>query len=110
LIPGESLRAWKFLLLALNEAYDRRSVDLLLTLDKLGKMLCSGDGVVNFAPLIASQLVSCSGGGQVTPLDLTKYAYYLSLSEKGIAFVSAWKAGDQKTAVSSLRGETEVNA
>ena len=37
-IPADSIRAWKMLLLALNEAYDRRSVDLLLALDKCGAL------------------------------------------------------------------------
>src|SRR5262245_54602352 len=34
IIPLSSLRAWKHLLLALNQAFDTRLVDLLLTLRK----------------------------------------------------------------------------
>lgn len=36
-IPTESLRAWKVLLLAINEAFDRRSVDVLITVYSLGR-------------------------------------------------------------------------
>ena len=34
-IPADSLRSWKLLLLALNEGFDRRSIDLLLALKRL---------------------------------------------------------------------------
>src|SRR6478752_867236 len=34
-IPSEAIRTWKMLLLALNEAFDRRSVDILLSLDAI---------------------------------------------------------------------------
>src|SRR5215470_10277210 len=33
-IPLESVRAWKMLLLALNEAFDKRQIELLLMLDQ----------------------------------------------------------------------------
>jgi hypothetical protein len=58
-IPTDSLRAWKMLLLALNEAFDRHSIDLLLTIDKVGYIdWISGDGVHTYAPLVASNLIS----------------------------------------------------
>lgn len=110
LIPRDSIRAWKFLLLALNEAYDRRSIDLLLTLDKVRMVRCSGDGLVNFASLIASQLVDCDGWGQATPIDLSKFAYHITLSAKGRVFVDAWKAGDQKAAIESLETQPKGEA
>jgi len=37
-IPHESLRAWKILLVGLNEAFDRKSVDILLALKKVSKI------------------------------------------------------------------------
>ena len=53
-IPIESLRAWKHILLSLNSAFDRESVDLLLTIKKLGAISISADGVLQCAALIAS--------------------------------------------------------
>src|SRR6266705_1039150 len=37
-IPRESLRAWKLLLLALNQGFDRQSIDALLALRRLGNL------------------------------------------------------------------------
>jgi hypothetical protein len=56
-VPVESLRTWKMLLLALNEAFDRHSVDLLLALDITGIVYVSGEGVLECASLIAAGLV-----------------------------------------------------
>lgn len=56
-IPVDSIRAWKFLLLSLNEGFDRRAVDLLLALDKVGPVYVSGEGLLECSALIASGLV-----------------------------------------------------
>jgi hypothetical protein len=53
----ESLRSWKLLLGALNEGFDRRSVDLLLLLDRMPLMM-TADGVLQFATLIAADYVA----------------------------------------------------
>ncbi len=45
------------LLLAINEAFDRRSVDLLLALDLTGMLFVSGEGVLECAALIEAGLV-----------------------------------------------------
>jgi len=113
-IPRESLRAWKLLLLALNEAFDRRSVDILLALAKFGGVMIWGDGLLACASLVASGFVEVdqmteiveTGGGFWSPATVTKEErvakYWMVLSAKGRAFVSAWKKGDQKTAVGAL--------
>jgi hypothetical protein len=45
----------------LNEAFDRRSIDLLLMIDRLGEISrIYGDRVAVYAPLVASDLVSIS--------------------------------------------------
>jgi len=52
-----SIRACKMLLLALNEALDKRQVELLLMLDKVKALWICSDSVVNFAGLLASGMV-----------------------------------------------------
>ena len=104
-IPIASLRAWKYLLLALNEAFDRRSVDLLLALHRLNSHYVTGDGVLRCAQLVASGLVVVRPGQH----DLADGApawdrggpplYTLSLSERGIRFVEGWLEGDQEQAI-----------
>jgi hypothetical protein len=90
-IPIESLRAWKMLLVTLNEAFDRRGIDLLLALDKMGELALSGG---DCAPLVASDLIdirSVSNGPVVT--------YFAKLNKKGKLFVEGWIAGDMSKAI-----------
>lgn len=94
-IPLQSLRAWKYLLLALNEAFDRKLVDLVLTLHKVKEIHVSGDGVFQCSPGIASDLIR---------LETRQHSddYWVSLSEKGRRFVQAWEQGDQRAAVEAV--------
>jgi hypothetical protein len=94
-IPIESVRAWKMLLLAINEAFDRRSVDLLLALDLTGMLFVSGEGVLECAALIAAGLVH-PGSHNVAGVIPT---YSVSLTEKGSVLVASWKQGNQVRAV-----------
>jgi len=107
-IPRESLRAWKVLLLALNEGFDRRSVDTLLALDVLGGVMVWGDGLLACASLVASGLVEVDEKSELVETEgflsgsykehrVAKY--WVELSAKGDAFVEAWKRGDQDAAV-----------
>jgi hypothetical protein len=98
-IPTESLRAWKMLRLALNEALDRRSIELLLLLDRLKSHFVSGDGLLRFGSLIASSLVHSRI--DLRPMELRSY-YHDELSEKGKRFVEGRKKGDQQAALSEL--------
>jgi hypothetical protein len=96
-IPTESLRAWKMLLMALNEGFDRRSIDVLLTIEKLdGVTEITGDGLPTYAPLIASNLVTVV----MLHAALTGHALYrASLTERGKLFVEGWRKGDQRAAI-----------
>ena len=120
-IPRTSLRAWKTLLLALNEGFDRRSVDTLLALDILGQVTVWGDGILGCAALVASDLVQVrtekafaqreeltglfvrvadeNEGVRRTRMDSPIQVYWLRLSSKGRSFVAAWKNGNQDAAI-----------
>jgi hypothetical protein len=92
-IPRESIRSWKMLLLTLNEGFDRRSVDLLLALEKTGKVAISADSLLlGCGSLIASSLVDFSA--------LDHHTFWVELSAQGRLFVEGWKSGDQQAAVS----------
>jgi hypothetical protein len=107
-IPRQSLRAWKFLLLALNEGFDRRSVDTLLALDVLGGVMVWGDGLLGCAALVASGLVDVDEKAELIERDSVFFGphkerqvakYWVKLSTKGHTFVQSWKRGDQAAAV-----------
>jgi hypothetical protein len=99
-IPRESIRAWKMFLPALNQAYDRRTVDLLLMLDSANdEVIVSGDGLLRCAPLIAGELVTQQMMAGEFPDGVISASYHVQLTAKGKAFVAAWKAGDQKLAI-----------
>lgn len=112
-IPRASLRTWKLLLLSLNEAFDRRSVDMLLALDHMNGVMVSGDGLLNCAPLIASNLITVdererpiNDGSSMFGIHgyLRKEVekYWIVLSPRGCQFVDAWKSGDQNDAITNL--------
>jgi HNH endonuclease len=104
-IPMQSLRAWKQLLLALNEAFDRPSVDTLLTLSKLHKLYVTGDGLLACVSLVAGGLIDVLHGQHYSEPGEYQWdfggapIYTITLSERGKSFVAAWKSGNQIDAV-----------
>jgi hypothetical protein len=106
-IPLESVRAWKMLLLAMNEAYDRGSIDRLAALDSVGQVYVSGDGLLSCSDLVAGKLLVVTPWGiPVTggPSIQTQVPFYrLTLADRGRALLKAWKAGDQMAAVDSFK-------
>lgn len=108
IITPEAVKTWKMILLSLNEGFDRRSVDLLLFLGKQGEHFVSGDGVLEFASLIASDLVSVAGGvkrggGGPWSGSIPVTLYEVRLTDKGRRFVENWKKGDQQGAIGQLQ-------
>jgi 5-methylcytosine-specific restriction endonuclease McrA len=119
-IPGDALRTWKVLLVALNQATLKQAADRLLFmasreaqgLSGLGEdefLQLTGDGVAQFADLIVAGLVearfheSSSGGGGFPPYQL----FSVWLTEKGAQLVQGWKTGrldDVRAALSGRKG------
>jgi hypothetical protein len=83
---------------ALNSAFDRDSMDLLLYLHQRGDAphWYSGDGVLRFAGLFAAGLVQF-GRQSAADTFANMYAscHEVVLSQKGTLLVEAWKAGDE---------------
>ena len=103
-IPVTSFRAWKMLLLTLNEAFDKKSLDILLALDKLGKInRITGDGVIDLAPLVASGFVEVKDSQNIIQSasrgQQYEVVYCAELTSEGKLLVDSWKEGDQETAV-----------
>jgi len=103
MIPLESIRAWKMLLLALNQAFDRQTINSLLALDRVESLAIQSDSVLSLASLIAAGLVYLVEAHYLAPIT----SYVVRLSEKGKLFVKAWKEGDQKQAVQQAGKQTE---
>ena len=104
-IPIESLRTWKMFQMSLNEAFDRRSINLLITIARQKCIDMSGEGVIECSSLIASGLASSKiflhaqgprGNRAGMPV---KSIYKVELTEKGRLFYDAWMKGDQKEAI-----------
>jgi len=93
-IPRESIRIWKMMIVSMNSAYDKSSIDDLFFLKKLPRhnLVISGDGVLQFKKLIASGLVNFKrfvhNGPQIN--------YEVWLSEKGHFLLDAWKNGNNE--------------
>jgi hypothetical protein len=100
-IPKSAISHWKGMLLALNHAFDRDGMDLLLflhhTKDKF-PIWYSGDGVLKFARLIAAGLVECSGlaSCNVGFGQMPTSSHKVYLSKMGTLLVEAWLSGDEE--------------
>lgn len=95
-ISIESLKTWKFLLISLNEGFNKNSIDVLLAISELKGFSVSGDGFLQVACLITGGYLSirtqiCGAGGY----------FSLRLTDKGKLFVEAWKNGNQSAAVNA---------
>ncbi len=93
-IPLVSVRAWKHLLLAMNHAFDKRLIDLLLALRKLEAVFVSGDGVLQCGEGVSSGLIEVVF--RVQPEN-----YLVRLTPKGRDFVMNWEAGNEQAAIAA---------
>jgi len=101
-IPPEAIRHWKGMLVALNHAFDRSSMDLLLFLYKprFSGTYYSADGLLRFAGLIAAGLVqegSAVGGGLVMGNNVSTSVHQVQLTERGRLLLEAWLEGDEES-------------
>jgi hypothetical protein len=110
-IPVSAIRHWKGLLVALNHAFNKEGMDLLLFLasrEDMENLWMTGDGFLKFAPLVAAGLVEIaetvfsvgprfsSGPGKVgPPHSPPTTALRVKLSDKGKLLVDSWKRGDE---------------
>lgn len=99
-ISIESLKTWKFLLISLNEGFNKNSIDVLLAMPEIKELSVSGDGFLHIACLItggylsiSTQIFGSGGRGQSF--------FTLRLTDKGKLFVEAWKDGNQSAAINA---------
>ncbi|MEJ1358320.1 MAG: HNH endonuclease signature motif containing protein [Candidatus Sedimenticola sp. (ex Thyasira tokunagai)] len=120
-IPTNAIRHWKGILTALNHAFSKESMDLLLFLSKKGaeNIWLSGDGLLKFAGLIASDFVEVvesefsigicysSNGKKSPPSSPPVTSVRLDLTDKGKMLVEAWKEGDEQKYLNSMKHESK---
>ncbi len=100
-IPPSAIRHWKGILHALNHAFSRESMELLLFLKNktAQKMWLSGDGVLRFAGLISAGLVNFGEQAWKNFMSMSGTApsssHKLRLTSIGDALVDAWLSGDE---------------
>jgi hypothetical protein len=90
-IPAESIKVWKGMLVSLNGAFDKATIDDLLFLFKSSQnLVLSGDGVLKFSKLIAANLANY----QTYFSYSTQNSYQVFLTDRGRLLVEAWEKGD----------------
>jgi len=97
-ITQDAITHWKGLLLALNHAFDRESIDLLLFLYQPATtitMYYSADGVLKFARLIAHGLARL-GESMAFVRNVAQSSHTVVITDKGRMLVETWLAGDQE--------------
>lgn len=97
-IPQAVIRHWKGMLLALNHAFPREAVDMLLLLHKIQgqQFFISGDGLLKIACLIVAGLVTHNNlrCWMIGSQGSEAFGTYISLTEKGRTLVETWLSGD----------------
>ncbi len=106
-IPKEAIRHWKGMLVALNHAFSKESMDLLLFLyHKKFTIWYSGDGVLKFAGLIAAGLVTFgeqAASNMISGSNTPSSSHQVKLTEAGTVMVEAWLSGDETKYLESLK-------
>lgn len=102
-ISIQSIYTWKAMLVAISRAFDIDAVDKLLFLEPLEQdtLIVSGDGVLQFARLIAAKLATF---GQIANNNNLIVTYAINISEKGKMIVDAWREGDRVRLSNVLAG------
>ncbi len=111
-IQGESIYAWKSMLITLSRAYSTESIDNFLLLAAVGdeetdpmahfkKLEVSGDAVLRLAPLINSGMVSYFGHLD----DQDRRQYHVSITPFGRMYVDAWVSGRRDLLNEAMSGE-----
>ena len=102
-IPVEAIRLWKGLLVALNQAFDRQGMELLLFLHKTNnsQLWYSADGLLNFAGLIGAGLVVIAETDIIYMVPgqgrrFTQTSHKLALTSRGSLLVEAWISGNER--------------
>ena len=106
-IKRESIYIWKSLLVSLTRAFDIFALDQLMFLSKpeTVNLSVSGDGVLQFARLIAAGLAAFETKSENGPLVF----YSVNLTASGKQLVSAWSSGD-RGAVKKVLGDRSKHA
>jgi hypothetical protein len=109
-ITQEDIQNWKIILVELNSAFRKEDINKLLFLASDGVpkniFLVTGDGLVQFASLIAHGLVktgsSQRGGGGSTMTGPAMSSHELKITARGEALLRAWRVGDRATVSEAL--------
>jgi hypothetical protein len=93
-LPGEAIYVYKALLVSLTQAFDLEGIDRLLFPSTIrGKpVIVSGDGILMFSRLVASDLakfeLQANNNGQLV-------TYSLKIPNKGRDLIRVWKSGNR---------------
>jgi hypothetical protein len=103
IISTDAIYVYKAMLVAISRAFDVEAVDRLMFLNPLRKdyLIVSGDGLLQFARLIAAGLASFT---QKANNNFQIVTYAINISSKGKLLVEAWQIGDRTRVALALRG------
>ena len=101
-ISRDSIYSYKSMLVAISRAFDLDAVDRLLFLTDLKKdfLVVSGDGLLQFARIIAAGLANIE---QKANNNWQIVTYSLNISSRGKQIIDAWRQGD-RTKLSQVLG------
>ena len=108
-IKRESIAIWKNMLVVLNSAFDRETIDKLLFLEmpSTRQLKLNAEGVTMFYRLIGAGLASHSACSVKAPIAraMQTQKYTVSLTPRGKQLIAAWKSGERERFTQLLGAE-----
>ena len=108
----EAIRHWKSLLVAMNNAFDRKSMDMLLTINQYPFIQYSGGELLHLSSLIQAKLVELRDVNATSAGTVVTGTYRVETTERGKLLIEAWTSGEsekyQALLVSNANGESKT--
>jgi hypothetical protein len=108
-IPIETIKSWKYHLLALNEAFNKDAINYLLLLYNVKSIFVRSEGLLKFAALIASGNILLEKCRHEESIEIDHFlnkakptlvnGYNVTLSPKGTMLIENWINGKQITSM-----------
>jgi len=103
-IDRDAIKIWKSMLVALNGAFDKATIDDLIFLNLLPRktLALSGGDILKFSKLIAAGLAQFEMVMQNGPMVI----YDIFLTNKGRQLVEAWGKGEKEEFEKAINNQT----
>jgi hypothetical protein len=111
IISDDAIWHWKALLVAMNHAFDRKSMDMLLTISDVPSMWYGGGELLSMSSLLQAKLIEIRDMDAASPGSAMTGRFRVETTIRGELLIDAWKSGESEKyrllLASNPAGETQ---